>query len=127
MQPFDLLYNTFMERSIFITFCRDYDTPAVITSECYELTNMVWQPRNNGLITARYNHGASVVNNKTIWITGGENDDDWRRLSSTELIHPDGTVTSGPNLPEGRGEHCQASYENTILIIGIFGYCQIKD
>ena len=105
--------------SLFFTFCRDFDTPAVVTSKCYELRNLVWQPRNNGLISARGFHAASVVNNNTIWITGGRNSQ-YHSFYSTEFVHPNGAVTSGPNLPYARADHCQVSYENTILIIGMF-------
>ena len=38
--------------------------------------------------------------------------------SSTEIIHPDGRVKPGPNLPEPRAGHCQTSYEQTTFIIG---------
>ena len=37
---------------------------------------------------------------------------------STEIIYPDGKVTTGPNLPFPRALHCQTSYEQTTYIIG---------
>ena len=61
---------------------------------------------------------------KVIWgplITGGyknEDDGSGKTLRSTEIIHPDGKVTPGPNLPGSRSSHCQTSYEKTTFIIG---------
>ena len=51
-----------------------------------------------------------------LWVTGGESGSD---LDSTELIHPNGTVTNGPSLPAGRQGHCMVNLpDGRILIIG---------
>jgi len=39
-------------------------------------------------------------------------------LASTEIIHSDGKITPGPDLPEARSSHCQLSYEQSTFIIG---------
>ena len=41
-------------------------------------------------------------------------------MNSTEFIHPDGSVSPGPSLPDARYGHCQVSYEDTTFIIGKF-------
>ena len=66
------------------------------------------------LQTARSYHGASNIGN-SIWITGGYNNGN---LESTEIIHSDGKITPGPDLPQGRCCHCQISYEKSTFIIG---------
>ena len=38
--------------------------------------------------------------------------------SSTEIIHPDGKITPGPDLPEPRWFHSQTSYKQATFIIG---------
>ena len=59
---------------------------------------------------------------KVIWgpfMTGGyTHENGGKYLRSTEIIHPDGKVTPGPNLPGSRQSHCQTSYEQTTFIIG---------
>ena len=106
-----------------ITICGGSDASGKVRSECYTLTNGVWQPRAEGLNITRLGHRSSVVfNNNTLWMTGGYGNDQY--LSSTELIHPDGRVTTGPDLPKARGYHCQMSFGDKILITGnlyIFG------
>ena len=100
-----------------ITICGGLDASFTPRSECHTLTNGVWQPRTEGLNIARRDHGSSIIfNNNTLWMTGGYGNGE--RLSSTELIHPDGRVTPGPNLPEVRHFHCQMSFEEKILITG---------
>ena len=51
-----------------------------------------------------------------LWVTGGQSRGD---LASTELIHPNGTVTNGPSLPAARHGHCMVNLpDGRILIIG---------
>jgi len=89
-------------------------------SECYTLEKSKWEPAGN-LKNARNSHGASYITTG-LWMTGGWNG--LQRLASTELLLPDGKVTSGPNLPEARSGHCQVSYQDTTFIIG--GYTNQK-
>ena len=59
---------------------------------------------------------ASALLNGAFWVTGGQDGVD---LASTELIHPDGTVTNGPSLPAARQGHCMVNLpDGRILIIG---------
>jgi len=88
------------------------------TTKCYTMKNGEWQLNSEKLQTARSSSGVSNIGN-TIWVTGGY-DSGSDRLSSTEIIHPNGNVTLGPDLPQGRGRHCQISYEDTTFIIGGF-------
>ena len=83
-------------------------------SQCYLMENGKWKLSGN-LQTARRHHGASNIGN-SIWITGGFNG---RKLASTEIIHSDGKITPGPDLPEARWYHCQLSYEQSTFIIGM--------
>ena len=84
-------------------------------SECYIFKNGEWLSNIENLQTSRSLHGISN-HEDFLWITGGKNGT--QRLASTEIIYPDGKVTSGPNLPEARDGHCQLSYGQTIFILG---------
>ena len=75
---------------------------------------------SGNLQTARSNHGASNIGN-SIWITGGYNSG---RLASTEIIHSDGKITPGPDLPQARKIHCQISHGQTTFIIGKCNFYQ---
>ena len=93
------------------SICGGYDGSLV--SECYIMDNGKWI-LSGKLQTARSHHGASNIGN-SIWITGGYNNG---YLASTEIIHSDGKMTPGPDLPQGRYGHCQISYEERTFIIG---------
>ena len=88
------------------------------TSECYKLTNGQWELFGK-LQTARWEHAASPIGH-AIWFTGGRADGYviGDTLPTTEILNSDGTVTWGPILPAIRYNHCQATYEDTTLIIG---------
>ena len=96
-----------------IVICGGQDD--VERSECYKLTKGQWKFFGQ-LHTARHGHGGSPLGN-SIWFTGGYNIYTGS-LKTTEILNSDGTVTFGPNLPNGREYHCQATHEDTILIIG---------
>ena len=91
-------------------------------SECYFIVNGEWKFSGN-LQTGRRAFGVSNIGN-SIWITGGLGDAPEfpkvnSALASTEIIHSDGKITPGPNLPEARNSHCQISYEQSTFIIGM--------
>ena len=92
-------------------------------SECYTLESSKWEHAGS-LVNARSHHGASHITTG-LWITGGWNG---QRLASTELLLPDGKVTSGPNLPEARSSHCQVTYQDSTFIMGkcVFGQYQFN-
>jgi len=98
-----------------IVICGGFDGSSV-ESKCYTMKNGEWQLNSENLITVRSSSGVSNIGNTT-WVTGGY-DSGGVRLSSTEIIHPNGNVTLGPDLPQGREHHCQTSYEDTTFIIG---------
>jgi hypothetical protein len=61
-------------------------------------------------------HASTVVNN-ALFITGGH--DGRSRLSTTEYIYANGTVQSGPNLPEARYGHCSVTlHDGKVMILG---------
>jgi hypothetical protein len=64
----------------------------------------------------RSSHASTVVNN-ALFITGG--DDDSSTLATTEYIYANGTVQSGPNLPEARYGHCSVTlHDGKVMILG---------
>ena len=64
----------------------------------------------------RYGHAGTVVKD-ALFITGGW--DDGSKLSTTEYIHSNGTVESGPNLPVAREGHCSVTlHDGKVMILG---------
>ena len=101
---------------------RDSTTRKRRKSDCFVLKNGEWQSTSENLQIPRSNHAATNIGKK-IWVTGGLTHD-IQRLSSTEIIHPDGKVTPGPDLPKARSSHCQVTFEDTNFIIGKFSFFQ---
>ena len=99
-----------------LSICGGNSGFSTYTNECYTLDNGEWKPTSQNLQIGRRRHGASNIGNN-IWITGGYNSNG-QRLSSTEIMHPDGKITPGPDLPQGRDSPCQISYGQTTFIIG---------
>ena len=67
------------------------------------------------LVTPRCLHSSTILNG-ALWIIGGHGGN---YLKSTELVHPNGTITSGPDLPTFRARHCSVQLEDgKIIIIG---------
>ena len=67
------------------------------------------------LKTARNQHSSTVLND-ALWVIGGYNS---QYLKSTELVYPNGTITSGPDLPAPRARQCSIQSEDgKIIIIG---------
>merc|ERR1719483_1483503 len=65
----------------------------------------------------RSNHAATVIQD-ALFISGGY-DDSSNDLASTEFIHANGSVTSGPNLPVARNSHCMVTlHDSKVIIIG---------
>ena len=102
-----------------ISICGGYypDTGS-LTASCYQhdpSTNR-WSLLSS-LFTARYFH-ASVELDGGLWVTGGsDNGGDY--LSSTEMVHRDGSVVRGPPLPSARYWHCTVNlFDGRIMIIG---------
>ena len=94
--------------------CGGYDGSSILNN-CYILDNGQWKANINNLITERNVFAGSNIGNY-IWFTGGFNINQY--LSSTAIMHHEGWITSGPNLPQARIQHCQVSYGHTTYIIG---------
>ena len=66
----------------------------------------------------RYWHASTVVNN-ALFITGGAIG--ISILATTEYIYANGTVQSGPNLPEARHGHCSVTlHDGKVMILGAY-------
>jgi hypothetical protein len=77
-------------------------------------------------MTVRRNSHAATVIHDTLFISGGNsgNFTHSSTLASTEFIHANGSVTSGPNLPEARLKHCMVTlHDSKVMIIG--GYSPV--
>ena len=94
--------------------------PAV-ESSCYSHDKglNVWK-QHATMNQARYSH-ASVVLDKSLWITGGayQAGNGLDIFKSSEFVHGDGTVTSGPDLPKARYWHCMVTLDDgKVMILG---------
>ena len=96
-----------------LSICGGY-TGSTAINNCFLLDNGQWKANINNLKTRRNAYAASNIGSN-IMFSGGYNG---QYLSSTEIMHHDGKITSGPNLPQDRYRHCQVSYGHTTLIIG---------
>jgi len=68
------------------------------------------------MTSRRAGHASTVVKN-ALFITGGN--DGSSRLATTEYIYANGTVQSGPNLPESRSAHCSVTlHDGKVMILG---------
>ena len=67
---------------------------------------------------ARRMPSAALMGDK-LWITGGAHGD-YTGLTSTEVIDLEsGTITDGPQLPNGRWGHCMVALnDNLIMVLG---------
>jgi hypothetical protein len=69
-------------------------------------------------MTSRRSIHAATVMKDALFISGGF-DGSSNRLASTEFIHANGSVTSGPNLPVARHGHCMVTlHDSKVIIIG---------
>jgi len=87
------------------------------TSDVYkfDIQSNSWLSMGN-LATARDQHSSAVLND-ALWLMGGYGPSE--NLKSTELVYPNGTITSGPYLPTPRTRHCSVQLKDRkILIIG---------
>ena len=71
---------------------------------------------HSSMTSKRFGHANTVVKN-ALFITGGH--DGRSRLATTEYIYANGTVQSGPNLPEARSSHCGVTlHDGKVMILG---------
>ena len=67
--------------------------------------------------TRRAGHASTVMKN-ALFITGGV-DGSYNHIATTEYIYANGTVQSGPNLPEARDGHCSVTlHDGKVMILG---------
>ena len=68
-------------------------------------------------MTSKRSHHASTLVKNALFITGGW--DGSSALATTEYIYANGTVQSGPNLPEARYGHCSVTlHDGKVMILG---------
>ena len=65
--------------------------------------------------TARKWSSSAVLDDDTLWITGGH--DDSAFLLTTEFIRADGSSVPGPDLPDEFGRHCVTRVNETHVIL----------
>ena len=85
-------------------------------ADCYQYDNQTWKIFVQMKVNRHY-AGIAVMENGSLWITGGmtkalDFSDPRVVYQTTELIHPDGNVTYGPNLPTERYCHCSAKLDD---------------
>ena len=81
----------------------------------FDKQSMSWLSLGN-LAKPRVLHSSTILNG-ALWIIGGYSYGE--NLKSTELVYPNGTITSGPDLPGPRWGHCSVQLEDgKILIVG---------
>ena len=90
-----------------------------VSKKCYALKDGYWE-NTIDLVDARKLHGASAIGN-ILWITGGmgENFNYDKHTELIYLVDSDFIVKDGPILPDYRYGHCQTTYQDTTLIIGM--------
>ena len=66
------------------------------------------------LANSMVDHSSSILNG-ALWIIGGYSYGEF--VKSTELVYPNGTITSGPDLPTPRLGHCSVQLEDGKSII----------
>ena len=81
------------------------------SADCYQYDNQTWNNFTQMKVKRGY-AGSAVMENGSLWITGGRPDQSGVKHQTTELIHPDGNVTYGPNLPTERDCHCSAKLDD---------------
>jgi len=99
--------------------CGGYTSNYEITDAChrFDRNSNSWK-WHSSMTSKRYEHASTVVKN-ALFITGGW--DGSSDLSTTEYIYANGTVQSGPNLPEARRGHCSVTlHDGKVMILGAY-------
>jgi hypothetical protein len=98
--------------------CGGYrNIPSQETESChrFDRNSNSWK-WHSSMKSRRSLHVSTVVKN-ALFITGGW--DGSRDLATTEYIYANGTVQSGPNLPEARWGHCSVTlHDGKVMILG---------
>jgi hypothetical protein len=97
-----------------------WSSPQRVLDDCFAITDQKLQA-NVTLTQPRHAAASVVLNNTTLWLTGGFILDSGGYMAvtkSTEFVQLNGT-TPGPDLPLELFHHCLVSVnETTILLIG---------
>jgi len=76
-------------------------------------------------MTSRRFAPASAPLNGALWVTGGT-DEVGNKLSTSEMVYPDGTVKPGPPLPSAMVWHCMVTLHNqNIMLIKYDGTVEV--
>ena len=82
----------------------------------FDIKSNSWLSLGN-LATPRYLHSSTILDGALLIIGGLDSGNYY--LNSTELVYPNDTITSGPDLPTPRAFHCSVQLEGRkIVIIG---------
>jgi hypothetical protein len=98
-----------------VIVCGGYDDSYAYVDGCYSLT---YEKATNitHMSVARGYAASIVLNDKTLWVTGGYNYGG--SLASTEYVNMTGTMP-GPDLPMALNEHAMVAINNTCsMVIG---------
>ena len=96
--------------------CGGYSSGGIIRDSCYvfDKSKNSWK-FHCSLMSKRSHHGFTVLKD-ALFITGGYYGS---FLASSEYIYANGTVESGPNLPEARHEQCMVTlHDGKVMILG---------
>ena len=97
--------------------CGGYTSTGETTDSCHRFDRNANSWKLHSSMTSRRSEHASTVVKNALFITGGY--DGSRYLATTEYIYANGTVQSGPNLPEARWGHCSVTlHDGRVMILG---------
>ncbi len=94
--------------------CSGMDTGNTKSSKCYTMGEL-GQPSAT-LQTGRWLAAGTLINETTMWITGGIGQD-WDHLTSTEFVYSNHNTSMGPSLPQTRYSHCMLKVRSSVIAI----------
>ena len=96
--------------------CGGYTIRAEQIDTCHRFDRNSNSWKLHSIMTSKRQVHVSTVVKNALFITGGW---DGSRLATTEYIYANGTVVSGPNLPEARSDHCSVTlHDGKVMILG---------
>ena len=97
--------------------CGGWRSSGEQTVSCHRFDRNAKSWKLHSTMTSRRDEHASTVVKDALFITGGS--DGSSTLASTEYIYANGTVQSGPNLPQARSGHCSVTlHDGKVMILG---------
>jgi len=95
------------------------------TDSCHRFDKNANSWKFHSTMKSKRNRHASTVVNNALFITGGNTGRNI--LATTEYIYANGTVQSGPNLPEARHGHCSVTlHDGKVMILGAFNPSSLR-